>query len=69
MRSFGGLCESDMEVYRFEIAQRFLADHSALGVASSARLCQAIAQVVPVWLRPITMSRRRFNAAQRWCSQ
>ena len=34
-----------------------------------ARPLQAMAQVVPLWVRPIASSRRRLSAALRWCSQ
>ena len=30
---------------------------------------QAMAQVVPVWVKSIASRRRRFSAAVRWCSQ
>ena len=33
------------------------------------RCGQAMAQVVPVWCSPSVVSRRRFRAAARWCSQ
>lgn len=32
-------------------------------------LSQAMVQAVPVWVRPMVIRRRRFNAPARWCSQ